>query len=216
MTPGERTGAQGESDRQERKHWRCLQPDLRSPPGRPDPQREPSGEFLVQRPMINKILSCFAATLILAACASPIGSAGFAPGTPREEVLARMGQPARVVPLPNGAQRLQYSLQPAGQYAWMVDLDANGRVTSSRQVLTEGEFHRIVPGQWTGADVEREFGPPARVDRVASWNGPVLTYRWKDLQNTDMFYWVYLDPQGVVRRAHPGMEFRDRLFDPRL
>ena len=22
-----------------------------------------------------------------------------------------------------------------------------------------------------------------------------------------MFYWVYLDPQGVVRRAHPGMEF---------
>jgi hypothetical protein len=22
-----------------------------------------------------------------------------------------------------------------------------------------------------------------------------------------MFYYVYLDPQGVVRRAHPAMEF---------
>jgi len=22
-----------------------------------------------------------------------------------------------------------------------------------------------------------------------------------------MFYWVYVDPQGVVQRAHPGMEF---------
>jgi hypothetical protein len=124
-----------------------------------------------------------------------------------------MGQPGRIVPLPGGGQRLQYSLQPAGQYAWMVDLDAGGRVMSARQVLTEAEFNRIVPGQWTGADVEREFGPPARVDQVASWNGPVMAYRWKDRQNADMFYWVYLDPQGVVRRAHPGMEFRDRLFD---
>jgi hypothetical protein len=48
---------------------------------------------------------------------------------------------------------------------------------------------------------------------VASWNGPVMTYRWRDAQGANMFYWVYLDPQGVVRRAHPGMEFRDRLFD---
>ena len=127
-----------------------------------------------------------------------------------------MGQPGRVVPLAGGAQRLQYSLQPAGQTAWMVDVDAGGRVTSARQVLTEGEFGRIVPGQWTRADLEREFGPPARVDQVASWNGPVMTYRWRDLQNADMFYWVYLDPQGVVRRAHPGMEFRDRLFDFRF
>ncbi|MDB5945720.1 MAG: hypothetical protein JWQ33_746, partial [Ramlibacter sp.] len=25
----------------------------------------------------------------------------------------------------------------------------------------------------------------------------------------------YLDPQGLERRAHPGMEFRDRMFDLR-
>jgi hypothetical protein len=93
---------------------------------------------------------------------------------------------------------------------------ADGRVLSARQVLNEGDFHRIVPGQWTGADVEREFGPPARGDRVASWDGPVLTYRWRDVQNADMFYWVYLDPQGIVRRAHPGMEFRDRFFNFRF
>ena len=161
-------------------------------------------------------LSAFTAALLLAACASPFGAANIAPGTPRDDVLARMGQPSRVVPLPNGAHRLQYSLQPAGQYAWMVDLDAAGRVMSARQVLVEHEFNRIVPGQWTRADVEREFGPPARVDGVASWNGPVMTYRWRDLQGADMFYWVYLDQQGIVRRAHPGMEFRDRFFDFRF
>lgn len=161
-------------------------------------------------------LSSFTAALLLAACAAPFGPADVAPGTPREAVLARMGQPTRVVPLANGAQRLQYSGQPAGQYAWMVDVDAAGRVTSARQVLTQRDFERIVPGTWTAADVEREFGPPARIERVASWNGPLLTYRWRDIQGANMFYWVYLDAQGIVRRAHPGMEVRDRFFDFRF
>lgn len=162
---------------------------------------------------MSKRFFSLAAALLLAACAGPFAGPAIAPGTPRDEVLARMGQPTRAVALPGGGQRLQYSLQPAGQHAWMVDLDAAGRVAAVRQVLTEREFRRIVPGEWTRADIEREFGPPARIDGVASWNGPVMTYRWRDMGGADMFYWVYLDPQGVVRRAHPGMEFRDRLFD---
>jgi hypothetical protein len=145
---------------------------------------------------------------LLAACAvHPFAGYDFAPGTPREAVFARMGPPYRAVPLPSGGQRLQYSLQPHGQLAWMVDLDAAGRVTQARQVLTEANFHRIEPARWTRDDVEREFGRPAWVDGVASWNGPIMTYRWRDIANSDMFYYVYLDPQGVVRRAHPGMEF---------
>jgi hypothetical protein len=156
-----------------------------------------------------------ASALLLAACAGPWNSANIAPGTPREQVLAQSGPPTRVVPLPNGGQRLQYSEQPLGRYAYMVDLDASGRVTGAYQALTEANFNRIQPGTWTLADVEREFGPPALVDGVASWNGPILTYRWRDLARSDMFYWVYLDPQGVVRRAHPGMEFFNAPNDMR-
>ncbi|MEO7549003.1 MAG: hypothetical protein ABIT82_11305 [Ramlibacter sp.] len=142
---------------------------------------------------------------LLAACASnPFNAYGVQPGTPRDAVIARLGKPTRVVPLPGG-DRLQYSLQPFGQYAWMVDLDTAGNVLQSRQVLTAAEFHRIAPGQWTRADVEREFGRPASIDSVASWKGPIMTYRWND--GSDMFYWVYLDERNVVQRAHPGMEF---------
>lgn len=143
--------------------------------------------------------------LLLAACASPFHGYGVQPGTAREAVLARMGQPTRSVRLASG-ERLQYSLQPFGQYAWMVDLDPSGRVIRSRQVLNANDFDRIQPG-WTRDDVEREFGPPAMVDRVASWHGPIMTYRWND--GSDMFYFVYLDGQNVVRRAHPGMEFHN-------
>ena len=149
-----------------------------------------------------------AATLVLAACAHPWNVVDLAPGTPRDEIIARAGQPVRVLPLSDGGQRLQYTLQPFGRYAFMVDLDASARVVRSRQVLTAQEFARIEPGTWTRADVEREFGPPAQVDGVASWNGPILMYRWKEIGGgSDMFYYVYLDPQGVVQRAHPAMEF---------
>jgi len=148
------------------------------------------------------------AAVLLAGCATHFTNVlQITPGTPREAVLARAGQPTRVVPLPQGGQRLQYSLQPMGRFAFMVDLDAGGRVTSARQVLTAAGFQRIEPGRWNRADVEREFGPPARIDGVASWDGPVMTYRWMDGDRSDMFYWVYLDRQDVVQRAHPGMEF---------
>ena len=154
--------------------------------------------------MKKLVLACCLAALVAACAGNPFNAYGVEHGTPREAVLARLGNPTRVVRLPAG-ERLQYSLQPFGQYAWMVDLDASGRVVRARQVLTAAQFNRIEVGRWTRADVEREFGPPATIDSVASWNGPIMTYRWND--GSDMFYWVYLDGRGVVQRAHPGMEF---------
>ena len=156
---------------------------------------------------MSKILLAAAFAALLAACAgNPFMGYSVPPGTAREAVIARLGQPTRIVRLPAG-ERLQYSQQPFGQYAWMVDLDASGRVLEARQVLTAAQFNRIEPGKWTRDDVLREFGPPAMVDGVASWNGPIMTYRWND--GSDMFYYVYLDPGNVVRRAHQGMEFRN-------
>ncbi len=145
--------------------------------------------------------------ILFAGCAgNPFAGYDIPPGSPRSAVITRMGPPQRVVALPSGGERLQYSLQPVGQHAWMVDLDAGGKVVLARQVLTEGNFHRIQPG-WTRDDVEREFGRPAWIDAVASWRGPVMTYRWRDTANSDMFYHVYVDERNVVQRAHPGMEF---------
>jgi len=144
-------------------------------------------------------------TVLLAGCAG-FGGYGIQAGAPRDAVIGQMGQPTRVVPMPVG-ERLQYGSQPYSRETWMVDLDAGGRVVQARQVLTDGNFQRIEAGKWTRDDVEREFGRPAWIDRVTSWSGPVMTYRWRDTANSNMFYWVYLDERNVVQRAHPGMEF---------
>jgi len=154
---------------------------------------------------IVAVLSLAAA--LLAGCANPWNAMNFPPGTPVEEVSARAGPPARVWPLPNGGQRLQYTLQPLGYYAFMADFGADRRLVQVRQVMTPSEFLRIQDNRWTREDIEREFGPPARIDGVSSWNGPIYTYRWYEPGQGPMFWFVYFDPQGVVRKAHPGIEF---------
>jgi len=155
---------------------------------------------------LRKLLLACTTALLFGCAGNPFSTQAIAPGATREAVTARMGQPQRVVRVPAG-ERLQYSGQPYGQYAWMVDLDTAGRVVQARQVLTQDNFNQIEPGKWTREDVEREFGRPAWIDGVASWKGPIMTYRWKDVAGSDMFYWVYLDERNVVQRAHPGMEF---------
>src|SRR4051794_29638184 len=75
-----------------------------------------------------KTLLLAAALLWLGGCSIfPISSVK--PGMSREEVVSTMGQPTAAVTLRQGT-RLQYSGQPGGQYAFMVDLDAAGRVAS--------------------------------------------------------------------------------------
>ena len=141
-----------------------------------------------------------AAVLLITGCAFT----SITPGTSREEVLARYGKPTRVVPLSTGT-RLQYSGQPQGRFANMVDLDNAGKVVSARQVLTPAEFSKIQPGQWSRLDLEREFGRPASIDHVASWKGDIMTYRWLE-NNVNMFFWAYLDGNNVVQRTGQGIE----------
>jgi hypothetical protein len=148
-----------------------------------------------------------AAALLITGCAFT----GIKPGMSREEVLASYGTPSRTVPLASGT-RLQYSTQPYGPTAVMVDLDAAGKVVNARQVLNPQDFARVEVGKWTRADVEREFGNPATVDRVGSWPGEIMTYRWL-AADQPMFFWAYLDAANVVQRVGQGMEFPVRMND---
>ncbi|MGV3681601.1 MAG: hypothetical protein ACO1PM_18040 [Acidovorax sp.] len=119
-------------------------------------------------------------------------------GTPRAQVLARLGQPTSVHPLAQG-ERLLYSQLPAGTEVYNLDFDAAGRLVRTEQVLTQTRLESIPLDQWAVADLLRTFGPPLRVERVARWNGDIWTYRFK--QGSDpRFAHVHLDPSGVVRR----------------
>ena len=142
-------------------------------------------------------LAALALAALLTACAAPDR---MAPGSQRSEVLARLGPPQSRTPLPAGGERLLYSRQPAGAQVFHMDFDAQGRLTQTQQVLTFAQLSAIPMDQWTAADVQRHFGRPMRLERVARFDGPIWTYRFLD----DLHIWrqahIHIDPSGVVRR----------------
>jgi hypothetical protein len=120
-------------------------------------------------------------------------------GALRAEVVARLGPPTAVFALPAG-ERLLYSELPAGFAAYNLDFDASGRLVRNEQVLTQARFENLPVGVWTAADVQRTFGVPLRVERVARFEGDIWTYRFR--QNSDpRLAHVHLDRQGVVRQV---------------
>lgn len=140
---------------------------------------------------------------VLAACASP-GS--IAPGTPATEVLQTLGAPTGRYAAPDGGERLQYSMQPAGQAVYNIDLDAQGRVVQVEQALSEALFgQRIVPDRWSRADVLREYGRPAQVMGVHNFDGEIWVWRYLDGPTWRLLF-IDVDRAGIVRGWSNGDE----------
>lgn len=137
------------------------------------------------------------ACLLLAGCAVPELQK---PGTPQDEIEKAMGRPTLVVPLEGGGTRLLYSRQPAGQQVYHMDFDAARRLVRVEQALTLARFHTLRNGEDNKASVMRQFGPPARLEKVASFDGDIWTYRILDNGAWRQAH-VHIDPAGVVRRV---------------
>ncbi|SFM33097.1 hypothetical protein [Variovorax sp. OV329] len=150
-------------------------------------------------------LAIAALVVALAGCASdPVN---LQPGMARTDVLQRVGAPTATYPLAGGGERLQYSRAPMGFEVTNVDLDASGRVSSVVQEMDERYFSQIQVDQWRVEDVLRTYGRPYEISQVSSFNGNVWSWRYLQVNNPRFLY-IYVDPQGVVRRYHVGDDLR--------
>ena len=128
-------------------------------------------------------LSIGLAVAALTACAAMTPPT---PGSSRDELVQRWGQPTARYALDNGVQRFEYATGPYGRTTWMVDLDAGGRVTTARQVLNEAEFLQVQSARdltreslllWLGRPGERQHGGWAGGE-VWSWRYPTNDCLW--------------------------------------
>lgn len=151
------------------------------------------------------------ALLAMAGCANITTTQ---PGTPLVEVEAKFGKPTISCPLSNGGQRVVWSSQPMGQYAWGTRTTPDGRVGKIDQILTDEHFRMLDQGTWTAEQVLCEFGPPADKGMVgmSSVAQMVWSYRYRQESVFNSLMYVYLGKDGKqVTRHHPGP---DPLFDP--
>lgn len=131
-------------------------------------------------------------------CATLIGCASSASnlrlGQTEDHVLAIMGQPTGRYSLSEGAQRLEYATGPFGVHTWMVDIDAQRRITGVEQVLQQSYFDRVRDGM-SRDELLRLLGRPA--DKAGEWQGRE-TWSWRFDTYDCLWFRVTLTAQQKV------------------
>jgi hypothetical protein len=143
------------------------------------------------------------ATAGLAGCAAVAP----APGTPQVEVLRQWGAPTSRYALPAEGVRLEYATGPYGRTTWMVDLDAQGRVTQARQVLNEAEFLAVQTQAARGMvreELLRWIGRPGE-RRHGGWPGGEV-WAWRYPTNDCLWFQVSISDEGRVRDGAFGID----------
>ncbi|AEC20429.1 putative lipoprotein [Pusillimonas sp. T7-7] len=141
---------------------------------------------------------------LLSACAN---MADTPPGTPLHQVEAKFGRANFSCPAENGGQRLIWSQQPYGQYAWGANVNSAGITDRIEPLLTDKHFNVLATGVWTPERVRCEFGPPAEITQVGlpSSIQTVWGYRYKQSGAWNSLMYVYFGTTGqAVTRFHPG------------
>jgi hypothetical protein len=129
------------------------------------------------KPFIARPL-CVAAVVFVAACATAAyGPSNIRVGSTIDDVQRDMGSPTGRYALPQGGQRLEFARGPYGKHTFMVDVDAQGRVTNVQQVLTEANFNTIVGGM-TRDELLMRLGRPTDVRSGGRQGGQVWSYRY--------------------------------------
>lgn len=164
--------------------------------------------------MKSYLLPLLLACAALAGCAAPTA---IPPGTQLAQAVAQIGRPNYSCTLEDGRQRVIWSRQPFGQFAWGTNVNADGSITGIEALLTDRNFQKLAQGTWTPEQVQCEFGPPAEKGGVGlpSVRQTVWSYRYQQDGVWHSLMHVYFGYDGKkVTRFHPGPDpmFEERRF----
>lgn len=143
-----------------------------------------------------------ASLAILAGCAN---YQSVKPGMSTAEAIQKLGKPSTTCTRDDGTQRLIWTLQPYGQFAWGTNTTKDGKVVEIQQLLTDAHFQVLATGKWTDQQLACEFGEPANKYGVSKGSEIVWAYRYKQEGVWPAMMYVYMGPQGnLVNRFHPA------------
>ena len=121
------------------------------------------------------------------------------------DVRARFGEPEKIwdardmasLPMPGeagqpGARTLEYNRQPAGQVNYMISIGADGRMTALRQVLTQQNFAKVLPGM-PMETVRKMLGKPMKIAPYALKREMHYDWRYLSPPSTAMIFTVVFD-----------------------
>jgi SmpA/OmlA family protein len=139
--------------------------------------------------VLQRCLLLLAPALLAAGCAS---FESIAPGTPAQQVQARVGAPADVRKSPDGSEVWEYPLGPLGTETYMITLGPDKAVREVRQVLNEETISQLKPGM-KREEVRRMLGKPGSIQVTESRNEETWYWRYREWKVRRMELYVQFD-----------------------
>jgi len=146
------------------------------------------------------IVSCMLIATLLPACDAVIFQE-LKPGVSTDfEVRDQMGAPTMEWQEADGSVVWEYPRMPNGVVNYMVLIGPDKILREIRQVLTEENFARVVPGM-SKSEVRRLLGKPAEENFFQLKKEWVWRWKIKHEGNIQTFFDVHFDEAGRVLRA---------------
>lgn len=179
------------------------------------PERSPMPSPIESPPSRRRTAAWRLLPLVLAAALAGCAdmAAKVPAGAPLDQVEASYGRPNFTCTRPDGRQRVIWTQQPMGQYAWGANVGPDGHIDRVERLLTDAHFKLLDEGDWPAERVRCEFGPPALIDEVGlpSVRQVVWSYRYRENDSWNSLMYVYMGRNGDrVTRHHPGP---DPMYD---
>ncbi|MDH5539479.1 MAG: hypothetical protein OEY03_08755 [Rhizobacter sp.] len=135
---------------------------------------------------------------LMPGCAS-YSPGGLSTGATLADVSLSMGKATGEYALPNAGKRLEFARGPFGKHTFMLDFDAQGKLISWDQVLTEARFNSVRAGL-SSDELLMTLGRPSErsVVGLLQWQ-TVWSYRYDAM--FCQWFQVGLDAQGRVTDA---------------
>jgi hypothetical protein len=123
------------------------------------------------------------------------GPPALAPGASVADATRALGPSTGDYALPSGGKRLEFARGPFGKHTYMVDFDAQGRMTGWAQVLTEARFNAVLAGV-PQSDVLLALGRPSERARLGLQKRTLWSYRYETV--FCQWFQVGIDDAGRV------------------
>jgi Tfp pilus assembly protein FimT len=157
--------------------------------------------------MRQLLIALLAAASLLAACDEQ-RAAKLEEGLSSEaDVRRQFGEPAQITERADGSKVLSYPRQPEGWTNYEAVIDADGKLSALRQLLTDANFAKVQPGM-TELAVAKLLGRHAKELRYAMRPGETVR-RWHVMRGQEKkAFDVTFDADGKVLSSNLGDDER--------
>ncbi len=130
------------------------------------------------------------------------------------DVRKQFGDPVTVTVEADGSRTMDYPRQPEGWTNYVIQIGADGKMTSLRQLLNLDNFAKVLPGL-SQHEVRKLLGRPAKTMPFALKKEEVWDWRFKQHGQESKMFSVTFDAAGKVVGTAIGDDPRETMAGTR-